>query len=168
MPDNSKETEVVDLDEEPLPPSSPFAPSSPFLDAGTQTSPFDTDADEIPLPSSASRPRRPQTPPLTPRVPSLNPSSGSKRRQKPKDVFLGTWKRSGLHPAISNAVYSSHDRRGHINRRISKERHNGQVVIDGNFDTRKTACRHENINYIAKCRGMSRLEVGCSAMNCSW
>lgn len=30
----------------------------------------------------------------------------------PKGVFLGTWKRSGLHAGISNAVYGSRNRRG--------------------------------------------------------
>ena len=64
--------------------------------------------------------------------------------------YLGTWKNSGLHVAVSNAVYGSRDNSDRINRRISKETSHGVVVVVGDrYDTKRTACSHDDINYVA-------------------
>jgi hypothetical protein len=69
-----------------------------------------------------------------------------------------------LHAVLPNAVYGSRDRRDRINRRVSKEDEFGHVVLGGNFDVRRTACRHEHINYIPRYQGMSKEEVDAVIM----
>lgn len=64
----------------------------------------------------------------------------------------------------ANAVYGSRDRRDHINRRISKESQHGEVVLGGAYETRRTACRHDDIDYIPRYQGMSAEEVNAAIM----
>ena len=98
------------------------------------------------------------TTPTTPLMPShvRNPPSGNRRRYTPKGVYLGSWNRSGLHAMESNAVYGSSDGRGRVNRRISKEDNNGRVVVGGNYDSKRTACSHGDINYAGRFAGQSK------------
>lgn len=91
-----------------------------------------------------------------------NPASASERRQKPLGVYLGTWKQSGPTASGRNAVYGSRDRKNRINRRISKEDDQGNVIRGGNFDTKKYACKPETIDYIERYRGMTRKQVGAA------
>ncbi len=117
-----------------------------------------------PPPFNPSRPTTPPAPPSPPGhwVPTSNPASASKRRQKPLGVYLGTWKQSGPTASGRNAVYGSRDRKNRINRWISKEDDQGNVIRGGNFDTKKNACKPENIDYIERYRGMTRKQVGAA------
>ena len=119
----------------------------------------DTTASGAPNPPTAPQiPRRRL--PIAGRTPTpSNPSSASRRRVTPKGAYLGTWNLSGLPRAASNAVYASRDVRGRINRRVSKETYTGTVVLGGNYDMKRTACKHEHIDHIAAYQGMSRDEV---------
>lgn len=51
------------------------------------------------------------------------------------------------------------DLRGRINWRTSKEDRYAIVVQDGNFDTRKTVCGHNDVDYYPLYRGMTEAEV---------
>lgn len=135
---------------------------------GTEEEPFVFGSDEdafgsdnptaSTLGATAGRRRR-RAPPRPQSPASANPPSGSRRRLKPRGILVGTWKRSGLHAASSNAVYASRDIKNRINRRISKEDGTGKVVHGGNFDVRVTACKHEDIDYIQRFSGMTKEEV---------
>lgn len=72
---------------------------------------------------------------------------------------MGTWSLSGLPLHRSNAVYASRDRRNRVNRRVSKEDNMGNIITGGNYDALRTACRHENITYIARFRNKTKEEV---------
>ncbi|KAI4208824.1 MAG: hypothetical protein LQ351_008165 [Letrouitia transgressa] len=137
---------------------------------GTSGNPFNVESDEDDDPvqeRAGSPPRRRRTqnpPPETPnrdqnRAPSKRPSS-SRPRLTPRGILLGTWKNSGLPPARSHAVYGSRDAKDRINRRISKVGLDGEVIMGINFfDAYKTACKHEDIDYVEKFYGMSKEEV---------
>ena len=81
------------------------------------------------------------------------------RRSEPRGIYLGTWNGSGLSAVTSNAVYGSRDRRDRIKRQISKENNSGEVIRGGRYLTTATACRREDIEYIARFQGMSKAEV---------
>lgn len=142
-----------------------------FAGAGTQHNPFffDSDDDDMGAASShpTSSPPPPSAPPRTPHADrtqsqpfSAAPPSTSRQRLKPKGILLGTWTESGLHASASvNAVYGSRDRHNRINRRIAKVDIAGRTVLGGNYHVRRTACKHENIDYLAAFRGMSKQEV---------
>ena len=55
---------------------------------------------------------------------------------------------AGLHGGAANAVFCSRDRKDRINRRISKDSVNGGLANSLYFDARKTACKHEDIDYL--------------------
>lgn len=74
-------------------------------------------------------------------------------------MLLGTWKLSGLHAVNSNVVYGSRDKLNRINRRISKESPTGNLTVGGNYNFKKTACRHEDIDYLDEYKGMTDDEV---------
>ena len=76
----------------------------------------------------------------------------------PWGIYLGTWRDSGLPAARSNAVYGSRDALMRINRRVSKETQHGQVVLGGNYDVRRTACKHENIDYCERYQGLTKAQ----------
>jgi hypothetical protein len=46
-----------------------------------------------------------------------------------------------------------------INRRVSKEDGSGRVVLGGNYDTRRTACSHDQIYYIDRFRGLTKSQA---------
>jgi len=117
-----------------------------------------------PPPFNPSRPTTPPAPPSPPAhwVPTSNPASASKLRQKPLGVYSGTWKQSGPTAIGRNAVYGSRDRENRINKGISKEDDQGNVIRGGNFDTKKNACKPENIDYIERYRGMTRKQVAAA------
>ncbi|KAA6406587.1 MAG: hypothetical protein FRX48_09642 [Lasallia pustulata] len=89
---------------------------------------------------------------------SPNPPSGSRRRNTPRGIFLSTWNRSGVYNVTSNASYGLRDCRDRINRRVSKEDESGRVMLGGNFDIMRTACRHEHIDYIPRYQNMMTKE----------
>lgn len=97
--------EVTTIDS-PLP-NPPVTPATPRRRAAPRTP-------GTPAPPRARTPRTPRKPPWT-----------GRRRGTPKGVYLGTWRRPGLHAAQVNAVYGSRDRQDRINRRISKETNQG-------------------------------------------
>ena len=57
------------------------------------------------------------------------------------------------------AVYGSRDVKNRINRRISKETPGGRVVAGGNYSHLKTACKHEQVDYVARFQGMTDEKV---------
>lgn len=123
--------------------------------SGSSANPFnvesdDDDVEEIPQPTapSTSSSSRFRNPPGT-------PSSLKRRRQEPKGVYIGTWNRSGLPASRNNAVYCSRDGLSRINRRISKEDNAGNVVVAGNWESKRTACSLEDVNLIAAFEGLS-------------
>lgn len=61
----------------------------------------------------SSLPRRPR--------PKRKSTSFKDRRVDPAGIYLGTWKWSGLPAEDANAVYGFRNRRGYVNRRISKK-----------------------------------------------
>lgn len=144
--------------------------------AGTSGNPFDVfDSDEemsepprsrAPSPDDvfgagfapASSRKRVRTP-SPPRRTARNHPTPQKRRLDPRGVLLGTWKHSGLPAVQSNAVFGSRDALNRINRRISKETPSGAVVQGGNMDARKTACSHDDVDYVPRYQGMSDQEV---------
>jgi hypothetical protein len=87
---------------------------------------------------------------------SPSSSTSSPPRSPPKGIFLGTWKHAGLPSGQSNAVYGSRDRLQRINRRISKVDGRGMVVARSLFHCRKTACEHDDINYIDRFAGLAK------------
>ncbi len=101
---------------------------------------------------------------MQPAPSSRNPPSSSKQRVRPKGIYLGVWNKSGLPAGVANAVYGSRDVKDRINRRIAKVDVAGTVVLGGNFDVRKTACKHEDIAYIPKYIGMTKEEVDAVIM----
>jgi len=56
----------------------------------------------------------------------------------------------GLHAA--NAVYTSVNSNGRLNRRISKEDPYSTVVLNGSYDLKRTACKDDAVSYINKYR----------------
>lgn len=100
----------------------------------------------------------PPTPSSRPSYAAM-PGTPQKRRLDPRGILLGTWKHSGLHADNANAVYGSRDIKNRINRRISKESPLGRVVTGGNYNHKKTACRHDNIDYLPQFQGMTADEV---------
>ena len=42
---------------------------------------------------------------------------------------------------------------------ILKETADGRVVVGGNFNHRKTACKHEEVDYVPRFQGMTEEEV---------
>ncbi len=116
-------------------------------------------------PGPANPNRMPRVPPVTPpRVRRTRPAASSPRRKQPLGVYLGTWRGSGLPSAQANAVYGSRDSLNRINRRVSKETNHGTIVDGGNYNARKTACSHADINYLPTYHGMSRREVDDAIM----
>ena len=95
--------------------------------------------------------------------PPKNPARSTPRRQNPRGILLGVWKRAGPVTA-KNAVYGSRDVRNRINRRISKLDLHGTVVLGGNFDVRRTSCSHEEIDYLPAFHGMTREQVNSHIM----
>ena len=93
---------------------------------------------------------------------SANPPNRSHRRINPRGIYLGIWRLAGLPASASNAVYGSRDRRDRINRRISKKDAAGNVVLNGNYDIKKTTCSHANIHYIDKYQGLSKEQVNAA------
>ena len=73
--------------------------------------------------------------------------------------MLGTWNKSGLPVDQANAVYGSRDKQNRIMRRISKESPAGVVCQGGHYNSGKTACKHEDIDYLTGFQGMSKEEV---------
>lgn len=61
-------------------------------------------------------------------------------------------------------MYGSRDRRDRVNRRISKEDHQDQVVLSGRYDVEKTACSHANIHYIPKYQDLTKEQVDAAIM----
>ena len=130
--------------------------------SGSQRDPFffdDSGAEDAGTASSPPRPNTPPTPPFHMPGPSRNPASGTPQRLKPRGILLGTWAKSGLHAGASNAVYGSRDKHDRINRRIAKVDVAGRVVLLGSFDVKRTACKHEDIDYIPKYQGLTKQEV---------
>lgn len=127
---------------------------NPGTGSGTQRNPFwfpESDDEESTAGSYPRTPRTPHTPrmPSPPPLPSRNPASSSRQRIKPKGILLGTWARAGVHADQSpNAVYGSRDRLNRINRRIAKVDIVGEVVLGGFFDAKRTACKHDHIDYL--------------------
>jgi len=93
------------------------------------------------------------------------PGSAARRRTQPKGVFVGKWRHSRLSPRAANAVYASRDNRGYVNRRVSKEDNEGNVVVGGAYDAQRTACSHEDIIYIARYAGLSKAAVDAQIGN---
>jgi len=56
----------------------------------------------------------------------------------------------GLHAA--NAVYTSIDSKGRLNRRISKEDLYSTVVLNRSYDLKRTAYKNDVVSYINKYR----------------
>ena len=115
---------------------------------------MDLDEDETqPSPTPSSRPSY-----------AAMPEIPQKRHLDPRGLLLGTWKGSGLHADRANAVYGSRDVKNRINRRISKESPLGRVVVSGNYNHKKTACKHKDIDYLPKYQGMTNDEVNLYIM----
>ncbi|KAL8688233.1 MAG: hypothetical protein Q9218_005806 [Villophora microphyllina] len=144
--------------------------------AGSQPNTFAFDDDPPTPPQPSSHRDDANSPPDTPSGPhgvndpftpsssrSQHPPTPSPQRLVPKGILLGSWKNSGLH-ANANAVYGSRDVRNRINRRIAKVSVAGTVVVGGNYDTRRTACSHEDIAYLPTFAGMSKAEVDSHIM----
>ena len=112
----------------------------------------------------------PSTPPPFPfesagsssRPPTYAPMPGTpqKRRYDPRGLLLGTWKHAGLDAVRANAVYGSRDKQDRINRRISKESPTGQLASGGHVNNEKTACSHEDIDYLPPYQGHRFLLTG--------
>lgn len=99
-----------------------------------------------------------QSPVPTPN--SINPFNGSKQRFKPKRILFGNWVRSGLHTGEnSNAVYNSRDVLNRINRRIVNMDVAGHVVLGEIYNVWKTSCKHDDIDYFATFRNMTKQEM---------
>lgn len=81
-----------------------------------------------------------------------------------RQIYLGISRLSGLSIDRSNVVYGSRDRRDRINLRISNERTNRTVTEEGNYDRRRTACSHYNIDNIDRYRGLSKEQVDAAIM----
>lgn len=118
--------------------------------------------------ASSSRPRRSAaTPPTPPRGTTASrapiyqamPGTPQKRRVDPRGLLLGTWKLSGLPADSANAVYGSRDKKNRINRRISKQSPSGAVVSGGNYNNKKTACKHQDVDYLPQYQGMTDEQV---------
>ena len=105
----------------------------------------------------------PPTPSSRPKYAAM-PGTPQKRRLDPRGLLLGTWKASGLQADEANAVYWSRDVKNRINRRISKESPLGRVVMGGNFNNKKTACKHADIDYLPEYQGMTNEEVNSHIM----
>ena len=82
-----------------------------------------------------------------------------RRRTRPVGVFLGTWRNSGLEAAASPSVYGSRDRRGRINRRLSKWTPAGVLVTGGNYSAFRTSCTHDDVLYAVHFQGLGREEI---------
>ena len=149
-----------------------------FAGTGTQHNPFFFDSDDDDMGAASSPPPSSQPPPtfsqpspsVFPQTShadrtqsqsfSAAPPTNSCQRLKPKGILLGTWTESGLHASASvNAVYGSRDIKNRINRRVAKVDIAGRTVLGGNYHVKKTACKHEHINYLSTFRGMSKQEV---------
>ena len=97
--------------------------------------------------------------PQPPRRRTRRPHQERRRRSTPAGVYLGTWRGSGLAADAANAVYGSQDRRGRVNRRVSKETARGEPVRGGQYNYRRTACKHEEVEYIPTLAAMSKEQV---------
>ena len=86
-------------------------------------------------------------------------SSHNRRRTQVVGVCLGTWSHSGLPAEASNAVYGSRDKRGRINRRISKQTMGGVLVVGGSYSCYRTSCSHDDIVYVEHLAGLSKADV---------
>ena len=94
------------------------------------------------------------------------PARPQKRRHEPAGILLGTWRLSGLPASQANAVYGSRDKKNRINRRISKQSPSGAIfTAGGNYNSGKTPCRHEDIDYLEKYQVMSKEEVDAVIMS---
>ena len=89
----------------------------------------------------------------------LNFSSARKRRAIPKDVYLNIWNKSGLVSNVSNAVYASRNWRDRINRRVSKKTYVKTVMQKSNYDTKRIACKHANIDHIFAYQEMTKKQM---------
>lgn len=89
----------------------------------------------------------------------FTPSTPSRRRREPLGAYVGRWNASGLPLHAANAVYAGVDAKGRINRRISKEDNSGTVVTGGSYDSKRTACSHDDIAYIDKYRGLAKATI---------
>lgn len=56
-------------------------------------------------------------------------------------------------------MYGSRDLKNRINRRVSKETPDGMVVVGGNYNHKKTACKHDDIDYLPAYQGMTNDQV---------
>ena len=76
---------------------------------------------------------------------------------------LGNWNKSGLPLSESNAVYGSRDGRQRFNQRISLEHTDGHSIKGGNYNSKVTSCKHEDIDHIGQYRGMTKDQVEAAA-----
>ena len=96
---------------------------------------------------------------LQPVIPGSSPVTPSRRRKEPLGVYVGTWNKAQLPLHAANAVYASRDVKGRVNRRISKENNSGQVAQGGAYNTKKTACSHEDVAYIHRFANKTKAQV---------
>ena len=80
-------------------------------------------------------------------------------RLKSKKILLRIWKRLKRSITNSSTVYVSQNCREYINRRIFKETSIETVIANEFFDTRRTICKHENIDYTFSFIDMFKEEI---------
>lgn len=144
-----------------------FTAGNPSTSGSNYRNPFvvdgfdsENDSDE-PVTFSSSTTSRPIF--TTPTRPARSIGSTPRNahcRAVPKGVFVGKWRHSGLALHAANAVYASRDTQNRVKRRVSKEDNVGGVVVGGRYEPKRTACRHEDILYIARYAGRDKATVG--------
>ena len=95
-------------------------------------------------------------------------SFDKKSRNKTKNVYLNIWNKSDLHARKSNAVYEFRSivkRRAIINCRIVKKTYNRVMIQENAYDRQRTACSHEDINYIEKYANMTKKKIDNTIMS---
>ena len=85
--------------------------------------------------------------------------SDSRRHVTLREIYLEIWNRFELHAVFVNVVYEFRNRKNRINRRVFKKDHSDQMMLRENFDVRRTACKHEHIDYIVKYQDMIKKQI---------
>ena len=82
-----------------------------------------------------------------------------RRRLKSKKILLKIWKRLKRSITNNSTVYVNQNCREYINRRIFKEISIETMIANEFFDTRRTICKHENIDYTFSFIDMFKEEI---------
>lgn len=96
------------------------------------------------------------------------PGTPQNRRYDPRGLLLGTWKHAGQDAVRANAVYGSRDKQTKSNQQTDLQGVCNRTAGKwGHFHNKKTACSHEDIDYLPQYQGHRFLLTGVAGSECA-